>query len=101
MKVVNGLGNVELSGQVEVCLERKWTSVCDTSWTEEDALVVCNQLGYPNSAKLGMHASINIHIHTYILYYWTYNFVNRQPRPAALQKLCRIYSTQECQLHWD
>ncbi len=58
VRLVNGPGEVKIQGQVEVCLDRRWTTVCDTSWTEEDAQVVCNQLGYPKSAKLGN----NLHI---------------------------------------
>lgn len=40
-------------GRVEVCLDQKWNSVCDNSWSEEDAKVVCQQLGYSLSVALG------------------------------------------------
>lgn len=39
--------NVSNEGRVEVCLGNTWATVCDNGWANNDASVVCGQLGYP------------------------------------------------------
>ena len=39
-------GNVSNEGRVEVCLANTWATVCDNGWANNDATVVCGQLGY-------------------------------------------------------
>ena len=36
-------------GRVELCLNRRWGTICDTNWNSVAAQVVCNQLGYINA----------------------------------------------------
>lgn len=34
------------SGQVEMCWNNTWTRVCDRSWTDSDAALLCFELGF-------------------------------------------------------
>ena len=40
-------GSNPLEGRVEVCINRAWGTICDNGFNNEDATVICNQLGVP------------------------------------------------------
>ena len=45
IRLAGGLGPTE--GRVEVCVQGRWSGVCGSSWSDQDAFVVCRQMGYP------------------------------------------------------
>ena len=38
--------NSASGGRVEICIEQSWTTVCDIYWDNQDASVLCRQLGF-------------------------------------------------------
>ena len=48
------LSNQVLSfiGLVQLCRNGKWEHICANGWDNNDASVVCKQLGFPPSGKL-------------------------------------------------
>ena len=50
--ISDGSSTSEKMGTVELCTNGEWTSICDNGWDNNDAAVVCAQLGF--SAAGGM-----------------------------------------------
>lgn len=48
--LVNGTSGNE--GRLEICLNRSWGTICDDGWTNNDAEVVCRQLGYSTTGSV-------------------------------------------------
>lgn len=41
-------GAEEYEGRLEVCINNHWGTVCDDIYNVEEAVVVCNRLGFTN-----------------------------------------------------
>ncbi len=39
-------GGTRREGRVEICINNRWGTICDTEWDNDEASVVCQQLGY-------------------------------------------------------
>ena len=53
VRLVNG--SVPNEGRVEVCDNFVWGTVCDNGWANNDAAVVCGQLGYSTAGRLKIY----------------------------------------------
>ena len=49
-RLVGGQSSDE--GTVEFCYSGVWGSVCDDRWDENDAAVICQQLGFQGTSRL-------------------------------------------------
>ena len=42
-----------MDGRVEICFSRRWGTISGDGWTETESTVVCNDLGYETTGRLG------------------------------------------------
>ena len=56
MRLVDGVNG--RSGRVELCLANTWGTICNDDWDNEDAAIICNQLGFASGKLLAIVKSI-------------------------------------------
>lgn len=49
VRLVNG--SVPNEGLVEICFNGRWGTICEDDWDVQDAMVLCNQLGFPGDSE--------------------------------------------------
>ena len=49
LRLVGTATSTPYEGRVELCYSEEWGTVCDDSWNDPDATVVCRQLGFSDS----------------------------------------------------
>ena len=52
----------EISGPVEVCVNKRWATVCGHGWSDADATVACRQLGYASGKRHYIECTISLHV---------------------------------------
>ncbi|XP_011408605.2 PREDICTED: deleted in malignant brain tumors 1 protein-like [Amphimedon queenslandica] len=55
-----GGGTSSSNGRVEVCVDKAWGTICSDYWDNDDASVVCKQLGYSPYGAIGAPGSGSI-----------------------------------------
>ena len=68
IRLMGGRNN-KFEGRVEVCQDGQWKTVCNRGWGDEEAQVVCRQLGFAEDRESELLHKISIQtlIMAYIL----------------------------------
>lgn len=46
IRIVSDTSSLSSFGRVDFCVDETWGTICDSSWTETEASVVCRQKGF-------------------------------------------------------
>ena len=65
IQLVNGMNSSE--GRVEICIDGTYGTVCDDSWDNDDAEVVCRQIGYFGGKSIYIIQCDSLSFNTYLI----------------------------------
>ncbi len=89
-------GHSNSSGRVEVSYGGIWWGICPTIWTLSDATVVCNQLGFKNSADFANSATVN-YPDGHDKRFYLMSSVNCTGTESNIGECERVYGTRKCE----
>ena len=61
-------GVTSLDGRVSVCKNNEWGTVCHNGWNENDAIVVCRQLGFTYGIVTSHDETLKYEVHIFVLF---------------------------------
>ena len=92
-------GEDVMSGRVEMCWDDRWGTVCDQGWSDNDATVVCRELGFLlSSTYLTVHDLI---IHEMLRKKGKATQHNRKTKQHNTTRPRQLFFKEKSCLRWD